>query len=335
MSNEELLSTLYNRHAAALSVVAQDSNERVHIDAARMALALMARELADKLYSAQHDDDASINLVVVRQVEQLLKQYAADLYERLVAGEFATIDQALSVLLERNNQALQSVIDLRDNEVVRRQNAEHRIVELDAENARLRTELAAAVDERNFADRRCAELEQQLLQLDADNTALIARCNQMERDLLALQQQRDELSIDNLHLQAQVDALTVHVATLEEQLSGATAAGHGTLAQIEMRNDGASVPVDYTGIDWSSLSEQAQDYRIGLDYHRWKWRDVPKPIRLELVRCVIRNAGEFPTQTQFDAIRPPWMATATSQCAAFGAQWSLLANLDREIEVAP
>lgn len=157
----------------------------------------------------------------------------------------------------------------------------------------------------------------------------------MERDLLALQQQRDELSIDNLHLQAQVDALTVHVATLEEQLSGATAAGHGTLAQIEMRNDGASVPVDYTGIDWSSLSEQAQDYRIGLDYHRWKWRDVPKPIRLELVRCVIRNAGEFPTQAQFDAVRPPWMATATAQVAAFGVQWGILSNLDREIEVAP
>jgi hypothetical protein len=49
MSKDELLSTLYNRHAAALSVVALDGNQRVHIDAARMALALLARELADKL----------------------------------------------------------------------------------------------------------------------------------------------------------------------------------------------------------------------------------------------------------------------------------------------
>lgn len=225
MSNEELLSTLYNRHAAALSVVAQDSNERVHIDAARMALALMARELADKLYSAQHDDDASINLVVVRQVEQLLKQYAADLYEQLVLGEFTTVDQALAVLLDRKDQVLKAVIDLRDNEVVRRQNAEHRIVELDAENARLRTELAAAVDERNFADRRCAELEaerdglrQQVAQLDADDSALIARIFEMENEIQALQKRRDELSVENLHLEAELERLRAENAALEREV---------------------------------------------------------------------------------------------------------------------
>lgn len=218
MSNEELLSTLYNRHAAALSVVAQDSNERVHIDAARMALALMARELADKLYSAQHDDDASINLVVVRQVEQLLKQYAADLYEQLVLGEFTTVDQALAVLLDRKDQVLKAVIDLRDNEVVRRQNAEHRIVELDAENARLRTELAAAVDERNFADRRCAELEQQLLQLDADDSALIARIFEMENEIQASQKRRDELNVENLHLEAELERLRAENAALEREV---------------------------------------------------------------------------------------------------------------------
>lgn len=185
MSNEELLSTLYNRHAAALSVVAQDDNQRVHIDAARMALALMARELAD---------------------------------------------QALSVLLERNNQALQSVIDLRDNEVVRRQNAEHRIVELDAENARLRTELAAAVDERNFAERRCAELEaerdglrQQVAQLDADDSALIARIFdrifEMENEIQASQKRRDELNVENLHLEAELERLRAENAALHKQFS--------------------------------------------------------------------------------------------------------------------
>lgn len=277
------MTRIFGKHAGALAAVA-DTNERVHLDAARIALALAMHEM--------NGDGGDALTVDLRD------------YERL-NGQIGRLNDWLAA-----------------NEVVLYQDPDTDTADAIIEAAtRMRSDLGGALA--------------QIARMDADNTALIARCNQMERDLLALQQQRDELSIDNLHLQAQVDALTVHVATLEEQLSGATAAGHGTLAQIEMRNDGASVPVDYTGIDWSSLSEQAQDYRIGLDYHRWKWRDIPRKVRLDLVRCVIRNTGEQPTQAQFDAVRPPWMATATSQCAAFGAQWSLLANLDREIEVAP
>lgn len=277
------MTRIFGKHAGALAAVA-DTNERVHLDAARIALALAMHEM--------NGDGGDALTVDLRD------------YERL-NGQIGRLNDWLAA-----------------NEVVLYQDPDTDTADAIIEAAtRMRSDLGGALA--------------QIARMDADNTALIARCNQMERDLLALQQQRDELSIDNLHLQAQVDALTVHVATLEEQLSGATAAGHGTLAQIEMRNDGASVPVDYTGIDWSSLSEQAQDYRIGLDAGRWKWRDIPRKVRLDLVRCVIRNTGEQPTQTQFDAIRPPWMATATSQCAAFGAQWSLLANLDREIEVAP
>jgi len=231
---DELLSTLYNRHAAALSVVAADADQRVHIDAARMALALMARELADKLpdihqanggsgekrvdlrtyewlndqiarindwlaenevglYQDPHTDtadaiiaaasgtraglasalaenrrlqeqlnravnaeDASINAVIGRQVEQLLEQYASDLHDRLLSGEFTTVDQALAVQLERNDRTLKSVIDLRDEERVRRHNAEHRIVELDAENARLRQIEARLREELADANRRAA-----------------------------------------------------------------------------------------------------------------------------------------------------------------------------------
>jgi len=68
---------------------------------------------------------------------------------------------------------------------------------LAAQLAQVRTELAAAIDERNFADKRCAELEQQLeqqlAQLDADNAALI-RGNGKSQPAAVLVQTLDDVT---------------------------------------------------------------------------------------------------------------------------------------------
>jgi hypothetical protein len=81
-------------------------------------------------------------------------------------------------------------------------------------------------------------------------------------------------------------------------------------------------------------SSEAQDYRDGLDAGRWKWIQVPKRIRLELVRSVIAATANH-TQTEFDAARPSWMATATAHCSSFGVTWRELIDLEKEIEVKP
>lgn len=81
------------------------------------------------------------------------------------------------------------------------------------------------------------------------------------------------------------------------------------------------------------LSPAANDYWIGLDANRWSWRGVPRTIRLELVRHVISTTPNH-SQSEFDAARPSWMATASSHVQTFGVPWSQLSDLTREIEVA-
>lgn len=99
------------------------------------------------------------------------------------------------------------------------------------------------------------------------------------------------------------------------------------------------VPSPSNGIDWSGLSEKAQDWRIGLDKTRWKYSQVPRPIRLELFRCVCAHLegqlGRAPMQSEFDAARPGWMSSSTSHTQTLGQAWTALIDRTIEIEVAP
>lgn len=87
-------------------------------------------------------------------------------------------------------------------------------------------------------------------------------------------------------------------------------------------------------VNRSTLSQAASDYAEGVTAGRWQWRQLPKPIRLELVRFIIRNI-ERPTQAEFDADKPDWMPTANSHVQTFGVPWSVLSDLNRDIEVQP
>lgn len=77
---------------------------------------------------------------------------------------------------------------------------------LTAQLAQVRTELAAAIDERNFADTRCAELEQQLAQLAAERDELRA-------DLADLRDATVEFSRDIGEIIAERDALRQQAAS--------------------------------------------------------------------------------------------------------------------------
>lgn len=146
--------------------------------------------------------------------------------------------------------------------------------------ARLRRELSAVLDGRNFADGRLAALEQQIVQMDADNAKLTQEMQRLRSNALAVAAQ-----------------------------------------------NGKSAPGGFV------LSEAAHDYLLGLEAGRWKWRQIPKSVQVELVRSIIATT-EDRTQAQFDACKPAYMPTATAHVATFATTWRELADLSREIEVA-
>lgn len=148
MSKDELLlSTLYNRHAAALSVVAQDGNQRVHIDAARMSLALMARELADI-----HQANGGDKRVDLRSYEWLNEQIArlnnwlAEHFPGLYQGPGT--DTATAMIIAANQ---------------------------------MQADFNLALDRERLLVAERDALRQQLAQLDADNAALIAERDKLSR----------------------------------------------------------------------------------------------------------------------------------------------------------
>ena len=176
---------------------------------------------------------------------------------------------------------------------------------------KLRHELATAIDERNAADRACAEVEEDLY---AAREAHASVCEQRD----SLQVQLLQLDADNARLLGEVQRLNSWTLAVQNGNGKSTPAA--TVVQ-------AIAPAAFV-----VASEEAEDYRDGLNNGRWKWVQVPKRIRLELVRSVIAATANH-TQSEFDAMRPAWMATASAHCAAFGAAWRELADLSHEIEV--
>lgn len=281
------MTRIFGKHAGALAAVA-DTNERVHLDAARIALALAMHEMNGAGGADQSVDQRDYERLngQIGQLNEWLAENAVDLYHEPDTDTAA----AMIAAAERLAASLASV----------------------------RRELAAALDERNFADRRCAELaaerdglRQQLLQLDADDSALIARIArifEMENEIQALQRRRDELNVENLHLEAELKRLRADNAALIQ------------------RNGKSMSMAGYV------LSEAAHDYLLGLEAGRWKWRQIPKQVQVELVRYIIATT-EDRTQSQFDACKPAYMPTATAHVMAFNTPWLQLIDFSHEVVV--
>jgi hypothetical protein len=110
--------------------------------------------------------------------------------------------------------------------------------------------------------------------------------------------------------------------------------GQAVRLRVELAAAIGQRPVDrYVAAGRPALSAAAADFMDGLMARRWTWRQVPRLVRLELVRHTI-GMLDRPTQAEFDAFKPDWMATAAAHAQTFGVPWSHLADLSRDIEVA-
>ena len=274
--NEDTMSKIYSKHAAALAAVAQG--------AAWIALALAMHEMNKPVDRRIHEQV----MAQILRLNEWLAENAIDLYQD------GTTDTGEAMVKAANRLA--------------------------AQLAQVRTELAAAIDHyRDEADQANTDLNSVM----AENKALIA-----ERD--ALRQQLARMDADNAALIAERDKLSRHFDNAQSKL---TALVNGSGSDLGI------VPSPSNGIDWSGLSEKAQDWRIGLDKTRWKYSQVPRPIRLELFRCVCAHLegqlGRAPMQSEFDAARPGWMSSSTSHTQTLGQAWTALIDRTIEIEVAP
>jgi len=74
----------------------------------------------------------------------------------------------------------------------------------------------------------------------------------------------------------------------------------------------------------AALEQHARDYWHGAASGRWRWRDLPRAVQMDLVQHVM-SFGEQPvTKLAFDANRPHWMPTADSHAKTFGCSWTQL-----------
>lgn len=156
------MNAIFNRYADAMHAIADD--ECIGLDAARLALALAMRDLADGCPPAHVAEDAAITAGIVERLERLVERHQPELFKRLLAGEFVTVDQALAVHFQSVEEAL---VDLRHELASARLDIAARDA-LRAELDAARRQAMALVVERD-------DLRQQLAQLDADNAALIRR----------------------------------------------------------------------------------------------------------------------------------------------------------------
>lgn len=160
-----------------------------------------------------------------------------------------------------------------------------RIMELQADLKRLQTDANSEV----------AELRNQLAQLDADNAALIGR----NRELLA--------------------ALEVATSTATPTNGNGTAS-NPPFVPPEI------VPFFKQPQSLDLLDDEATDWWIGCDAGRHTWRTVPKPVQLRMVRHILSFGPESGAMkmTEFDAIKPDWMPTATSHTKTLNLSWQQL-----------
>lgn len=93
--------------------------------------------------------------------------------------------------------------------------------------------------------------------------------------------------------------------------------------------DGAD---EVDGVDWgvTGLTEDAKEAVTALENEETAWRRIRKDIRLELIQAVLAQpteSGKAMTMSEFDRIRPTWMAQAVAGPTTFGCSWPELRTL--------
>ena len=205
--------------------------------------------------------------------------------------------------------------------------ADATIDELDSlkrQTARLRIELATAIEERDAADRDCAELErqqaQQRIDLKEELRSAYSELNTIIAERDGLRQQLAQMDADNAKLVQELATLRSYAVATP------TSNGKTAIHDTAIHDMASTLAV-------AVLSQAASDYWIGLEAGRWTWRQIPdKSAKLEIIRHVIMLT-EHRSQSEFNAARPSWLPTATAHCGALDVSWAELIDLSHEVSL--
>ena len=177
-----------------------------------------------------------------------------------------------------------------------------RIMELQADLERLQTATNAEV----------ADLRQQLAQLDADNAALIRR----NREL-----------VDELHITQNGTGLAIK--------NPPSVHGNGSAPSTISNHPSPISNSMWDDLDTLTLLDvEATDWWIGCAAGRHQWRTVPKPVQLRMVRHILSFGPEDGAMkmSEFDAIKPNWMPSASSHTQTLKLSWQQLNDFRVELE---
>jgi hypothetical protein len=186
-----------------------------------------------------------------------------------------------------------------------------------AEISRLNVDLEAQrQDWQREAEEQRAAASSSFTRMEDLRTWLVTNDGDVTGDLVAA-------AIAKLNAQQdRIDALRAANETLHQRLA--------LMPQPSNGHDAPASPlvVRLAGFDWSSLSPDANDYRIGIERGSHVFRRLPLTIRLEIVQCVLRQLnGGNATMADYEALKPEWMPGATGLPRTFGCGWTELVNL--------
>lgn len=306
---------IYDKYALALGEGVRELSRgnRIHIDAARLALRMALDELAESAMPIQ----PTLSTENDRQRHE---------FERLQINSQLRIGE-----LEQELNSLYGWLaeHMPDATLVPASTAGAVLAVLD--KYRLRIEAL---------EKEAAELCSQIAQLDADNAALIRRnkdlADELKRARLDAALTAFERDPDSILFKPVKEAAAANPPYVLPTIASATITDHpdGTAITIQpapaakasMWDDPASL---------TTLPDAILDYWDGIAAGRWTWRRLPKPVRLAMVRHVLSFGPEdgAMTMAEFDAVRPEWMTAAASLPTTFGCSWSELNDLRTEIEV--
>lgn len=307
VTTSNMISCIFRRHTARLRTFGADT------ELARYAMLAAMDELAE----AVKQDDAGDQLA---RIERVLESHDPALYDD-VANDRTDLATAIDAALTTERNAFAALTsDLRNCQAVA---------------ASQRKEISALTVERDEVSAELFALRQQFAAIEewlenADSARYAAICTGEITLAQAIAAHHLDIRHDAARLTAELTTLRSYVTAPKpsdyptpiltaEEVEAQTAPGKTLPAPVLLRQ--------------ATLSPAANDYWIGLDANRWSWRGVPKSLRLEMVRFVISTTPNH-SQSEFDAARPAWMATASSHVQTFGVPWSQLSDLTREIEVA-
>ena len=304
--------TIYDKYANALAdgVHELSRGNRIHIDAARLALRLALDELDSSI-----PPTSSISSMPLLQAgydalaEQLIRlnNWCANHAPAALNGPGDTADVVLAVLdsyaqqIDKQSEELRRIADESD--------PDNRIAAL---KANLKT-----VDADN------AELRSQLAQLDADNAALIRRNKELADELKQVRLDRQETAFHTISA-----SITDHENGTAISMQPAHAPSPISNQQSPINN---SMWTDSNML--TSLDDIARDWWIGCAAGRHQWRSVPKPIQLQLVRHVLSFGPETGSMkmVDFDAVKPDWMPGSGSHTKTLSLSWQQLNDWSVEL----